>query len=67
LIDKDDSKDLLVSHPTAMADEDANVAAYNIMYRIAQTQLENGISSILDSPLARVELYHQAANVAPRV
>jgi len=67
LIDKDDSKDLLVSHPTSMGDQDANVAAYRIMFRTAQTQLENGIPSILDSPMARVELYHQAVDSAPKV
>ena len=67
VIDKDDSKDLLVSQPAAMADQDANVVAYKIMYRIAQRQLENGISVILDSPLARVELYHQAVETAGKV
>lgn len=67
LIDKDDSKDVLVSQPTGLADHDANLAAYRIMFRTAQTQLENGMCSILDSPLARVELYHQALDAAPKV
>lgn len=67
LIDKDDSKDILMSYSHGPSEADANALAYQIMLRIAQTQLQNGLSVILDSPLARLSLFKEALAIAPQV
>lgn len=67
IIDKDDAKDALLSTGSRLEDKEANSFAYDIIYRVAERQLQNGISVILDTPLARIELYKRALDVTPKV
>lgn len=43
---------------------DANALSYEIMWRYAQTQMNCGLSVIVDCPLAREELYQKGAALA---
>ncbi|WIA15383.1 hypothetical protein OEZ85_002045 [Tetradesmus obliquus] len=65
LIDKDDTRDCLQALPEAALQLfDANHLSYDVMFRHACSQLSLGLSTVLDCPLARVELYDQAAAIA---
>lgn len=58
LIDKDDIKDHVLDLP------DANERAYCVMWRIAATQLDLGLSVIAVSPLSYPESYARAQEIA---
>ncbi|KAH7617967.1 hypothetical protein Ndes2526B_g06858 [Nannochloris sp. 'desiccata'] len=66
LIIKDDARDYLhhgslsEAHPSI----DWNSLSYDIMFRYLETQLSVGLSAIVDSPLARQELFNTAAILA---
>lgn len=60
LIDKDDVKD----HTWDLAN--GNELSYAIMWQIVETQLRNGLSVVVDSPLARPHLYEMAKKIAAR-
>lgn len=61
LIDKDDARDCLQQLP---ADVEANQLSYDIMFSYASTQLQLGLSTVLDCPFARVCLYDRAQALA---
>lgn len=65
LIDKDDAKDCLSALPCDPAA--LNAVSYAIMFSVAATQLRCGNSVIVDCPLARVELWNQATQIADQV
>lgn len=67
LCDKDDAKDCLVESGINAELQEANEAAYNIMFAVAATQLRCGMSVIIDSPCARRALYNRALDLANRV
>ena len=58
LLDKDDIKDHTLELP------DANDRAYAILWQMVATQLQLGVSVIVDSPLAYPVLYERAKQVA---
>ncbi|HRW08704.1 MAG TPA: AAA family ATPase [Caldilineaceae bacterium] len=58
LLDKDDIKDHTLEFP------DANDRAYAILWQMVATQLQLGVSVIVDSPLAYPYLYERAKQVA---
>ncbi len=58
LIDKDDIKDYVLEMP------DANELAYQIMWRIVETQLSVGVSVIAVSPLSYPNGYARAQEIA---
>eukprot|EP00879_Flechtneria_rotunda_P022465 GHRR01023716.1.p1 GENE.GHRR01023716.1~~GHRR01023716.1.p1 ORF type:complete len:199 (+),score=56.92 GHRR01023716.1:83-679(+) len=65
LIDKDDAKDILQTLPAEVLQSfDANQLSYDITFSYCQTQLLLGISTVVDCPLARSQLYDQAVNIA---
>ncbi|KAF6266465.1 AAA domain-containing protein [Scenedesmus sp. NREL 46B-D3] len=65
LIDKDDTRDCLQALPEAALQLfDANRLSYDVMFRHVASQLSLGISTVVDCPLARVELFDQAAAIA---
>lgn len=68
LIDKDDAHDCLQSLPTQLLQAfDANQLSYDIMFSYCETQLQLGLSTVLDCPFARVALYHRAVELAEKV
>jgi predicted kinase len=67
LIDKDDCRDALRDVQDSAATVDCNAIAYSIMFQVAATQLSLGISTIVDCPLARVDLYERATAIAAQV
>lgn len=58
LIDKDDIKDVLHEHCP-----DAGPLSYEVMFRIARTQLLLGASVVCDSPLADHRAYEHAVRI----
>ena len=60
LIDKDDIKD----HTWPLAN--GNELSYAILWQIVETPLSNGLSVIVDSPLARPQLYETVKTLAKR-
>lgn len=56
-----------MTQPGCPEEGQANALSYNIMLRTAQTQLQCGLSVVVDCPLARIELYQQAAEIASKV
>jgi predicted kinase len=64
LIDKDDARDCLQQLPAGV---DANQLSYDIMFSYASTQLQLGLSTVLDCPFARVCLYDRAQALAEQV
>lgn len=58
LLDKDDIKD----HIWSLAD--GNDLAYAILWQMTATQLSLGLSVIVDSPLARPQLYARVSEIA---
>lgn len=60
LLDKDDIKD----HTWTLAD--GNELSYAILWQMVETQLSNGLSVIVDSPLARPQLYETVKSLAKR-
>lgn len=67
LIDKDDARDCLQAPEDSCVQLDLNQISYNIMFKYCETQLQLGLSAVLDCPLARVALYRQASQLAERV
>lgn len=70
LSDKDDARDCLKAAEDATGPArswDLNALSYNIMFTVAATQLSCGLSVVVDCPLSKVELYHQALVVAKKV
>ena len=65
LADKDDARDCL----SGLSNDHAtlNALAYKIMFRVAEAQLGAGNSCIVDCPLARIELWQVAEELAARV
>eukprot|EP00798_Chlamydomonas_sp_ICE-L_P021149 gene21149-28038_t len=69
LIDKDDAKDCMQqysSHSSNHTEVDWNRLSYSIMFRMAETQLELLPGVIVDCPLATVQLYETAKEIAQR-
>jgi predicted kinase len=68
LIIKDDARDYL--HHGSLTDAhpsiDWNSLSYDIMFNYLETQLSVGLSAIVDSPLARRELFDRAAALAKK-
>ncbi|MCO5564635.1 hypothetical protein L7F22_018301 [Adiantum nelumboides] len=73
LLDKDDVRDcthplhLALSHhdaAAAAAEPLLNNMAYQVLWRMAKTQLQMGLSVIVDSPLSRPSLFASAAALA---
>lgn len=68
LIDKDDARDCLQRLPAEVRQTfDANQLSYDIMFSYCETQLQLGLSVVLDCPFARVSLYHRARELADKV
>lgn len=70
LSDKDDSRDCLKALEEQQGPAgtwDLNSLSYDIMFTVAGTQLSCGMSVVVDCPLSKVELYHQALAVAKQV
>jgi len=69
LIAKDDARDYLhqgslsEAHPSI----DWNSLSYDIMFSHVETQLSVGLSAIVDSPLARQELFETSSTLAKQV
>ena len=69
LVDKDDARDALSAH-SALASVPAsalNDASYDIMFNMVETQLQLGLSCVVDCPLARRSLFDRAVNLVRRV
>lgn len=56
-----------MTQPGCPEEKDANALSYSIMLRTAATQLECGLSVILDCPLAHLQLYNRALAIANKV
>ena len=70
LSDKDDSRDCLKAAETqhGLADScDLNALAYDIMFRVAETQLSCGVNVVVDCPLSSAQLYHTALEITHKV
>ncbi len=69
LIVKDDARDIL--HQRSLSDAepsiDWNSLSYDIMFNYLETQLSVGLSAIVDSPLARRQLFDRATALARKV
>lgn len=57
----------MIAYPNGPSEADANAISYKIMLATAQTQLNCGLSVIVDSPLARISLYKEAIAAASEV
>lgn len=69
LSDKDDSRDCLRAAETQHGSAehwDLNALAYEIMFRVAETQLSCGQSVVVDCPLSKAQLYHTAFDIAQK-
>lgn len=65
IVDKDDAKDCFVGPLRGCcSDAQLNVVSYDVMFRVASTQLSCGNSVVVDCPLARRQLYEQATELA---
>ncbi len=60
LIDKDDVKDFTMNLP------DGNILAYDIAWRVVETQLSLGISTVVDTPLSYPVGYEIGKELAHR-
>jgi predicted kinase len=69
LIIKDDARDYLHhgSLSEAHSSIDWNSLSYDIMFSYLETQLSIGLSAIVDSPLARRELFDRSSTLAKQV
>jgi predicted kinase len=67
LIIKDDARNGIGTLSEAHPSINWNSLSYNIMFRYLETQLSAGLNAIVDSPLARRELYDEAAALAEKV
>ncbi|KAJ7556452.1 hypothetical protein O6H91_05G084800 [Diphasiastrum complanatum] len=68
LIDKDDIRDCLsLLNPLSSSSAAAfSALSYDVMWKIVQTQLQSGLSVIVDCPLARPHLFHTALSLSHR-
>ncbi len=66
LVDKDDARDAFqhLAESEAQRSINWNSLSYDVMFNVARTQLACGVSVIIDCPLARLELYNRAAELA---
>ena len=72
LIDKDDARDALATAPLAnwqqalseAATKALNETSYDIMFRVTARQLQCGLSTVVDCPLARPQVYDLAKALA---
>ena len=70
LSDKDDSRDCFHAAEEqfgSAAAWDLNALSYQVMFRVASTQLACGNSVVIDCPLSKLELYQQAKSLADKV
>mmetsp|Transcript_8329 Transcript_8329/g.25036 ORF Transcript_8329/g.25036 Transcript_8329/m.25036 type:complete len:205 (-) Transcript_8329:930-1544(-) len=70
LICKDDVRDFsakLETHPDFPSTLSTNAMCYEIMWRVAERQLIAGLSTIVESPLGREELYETGVALAERL
>lgn len=67
LVDKDDAKDAMHVLAAQIDPAQLNDLSYDVMWRMAERQLACGNSVIVDSPLARRELYDTACALAGKV
>ena len=70
LSDKDDSRDCLKAAETCygLAERwDLNALAYDIMFRVAESQVACGQSVVVDCPLSKAQLFHTASGIARKV
>ncbi|KAF9589784.1 hypothetical protein IFM89_028719 [Coptis chinensis] len=66
LIDKDDARDCTLPLTTSSSAKQLNDLSYQIIWRIAKTQLDLGLSVVIDSPLSRTaHLDHLKQIAAP--
>lgn len=68
VVDKDDSRSIM--HGSEFCSVDAaklNDASYRVMFRTAATQLECGMSVVLDCPFAREDLFQRSKQLANKV
>eukprot|EP01018_Ginkgo_biloba_P027121 Gb_40627 [translate_table: standard] len=74
LVDKDDVRDCTLPIEDFMSSITQNSSSssllnelsYAVIWRVAETQLKLGTSVIIDCPLSRPHLYHEAASLAAR-
>ncbi|KAL3132209.1 hypothetical protein ABBQ32_008800 [Trebouxia sp. C0010 RCD-2024] len=65
--DKDDSKDCFQAAEKQFGSAgawDLNALSYQVMFRVASSQLDCGQSVVVDCPLSKLELYQQANGIA---
>ena len=69
LVDKDDARDAFqaLAQQAGPAGVDWNGLSYSVMFAVAATQLSLGLGVVLDCPLARLELYRTALELAQQV
>ena len=73
LVDKDDARDALASLAnwqealSEAAVKALNETSYDIMFRVTARQLQCGLSTVVDCPLARQQLYVLAKALAAQV
>ena len=68
--DKDDSRDCFQAAEEEFGSAgawDLNELSYQVMFRVASSQLHCGQSVVVDCPLSKVELYQQANSIAEQV
>lgn len=68
--DKDDSKDCFQAAEKQFGSAgawDLNALSYQVMFRVASSQLDCGQSVVVDCPLSKLELYQQANGIAEQV
>ncbi|KAL2653597.1 hypothetical protein R1flu_021725 [Riccia fluitans] len=71
LVDKDDIRDATLpledpDRPAPPAPTVLNTLSYDVMWRIVETQLQIGLSTVVDSPLARPALFQIGSGLAER-
>ncbi|KAL3692025.1 hypothetical protein R1sor_005676 [Riccia sorocarpa] len=69
LVDKDDIRDATLpledpDRPAPPAPTILNTLSYSVMWRVVETQLQIGLSTIVDSPLARPSLFQFGLSLA---
>lgn len=67
LVDKDDIRDALEPLTPQVPAAQLNVISYEAMWAVTERQLALGSSVVVDSPLARPELYDRACALALQV
>ncbi|KAL3156492.1 hypothetical protein ABBQ38_000793 [Trebouxia sp. C0009 RCD-2024] len=68
--DKDDSRDCFQAAEEQFGSAgawDLNAVSYQVMFRVASSQLHCGHSVVVDCPLSKAELYQQANSIAEQL